>query len=512
MYEDLDGESEYEGTLVSNKIIFISILNAVCYANFDKVVFSGVTFRIGTDISNVEYLVDSNLRESKDKIPDQILLKQEYKVPYDGRTFYMHDYKEYYDPMEMVTIITYDEQYNEVPMLVCAMYIKSIADQEEWKRIMFYVRIGFDIIIAATAIATLVTGPQFLLFAISVIDLGLATKDIQMAVDESELLKTEEGRQYVETWNKIYMIGGIVTAGPLLLRTALNLGAKLLETLTVANARNFVVSLMIRILAQKNITFGKYTIEFIEDADKVFKITNYILPLKPISRLYEAGALIFSGLNSLGKDDILFVFYKDDIILYGTAKKVREDLKEILNATTKAKAIRLLDELYDLVHISDDALIHSNIGDFAGVANPKKSLEPGKMLGGGHGQANIIKLNQLKREYEIVHEYKNGVRIGSVSKIADKTKKTTPNTKITGQSWFPINWDEQKILQAGKSIINYNLKTFKNVSDGVPIFDNFDGVRVGVLKTDGKPATIFPDNAMQPMPNSTRFEINPIKK
>lgn len=183
-----------------------------------------------------------------------------------------------------------------------------------------------------------------------------------------------------------------------------------------------------------------------------------------------------------------------------------------MNAVGKAKVISALDELYDIVHISDDVLAHSNIGDFADIANPKKSLEPGKMLGGGHGQANIIKLNQLKREYEIVHEYKNGVRIGSVKGHDSKFKRFIEGSKNTGQSWFPINWSEQKILQAGKSVINNNFKKFKNIEDGIPVFDNFDGIRVGVLKTKGKPATIFPDNAMQPIPNSKNIELNPIKK
>ena len=50
------------------------------------------------------------------------------------------------------------------------------------------------------------------------------------------------------------------------------------------------------------------------------------------------------------------------------------------------------------------------------------------------------------------------------------------------------------------------------LDDGEAIFDNFDGVRVGVIKTKGKPATIFPDNTKQPLPNTKQFENNPLKQ
>ncbi|MDB5226203.1 MAG: hypothetical protein JWN78_396 [Bacteroidota bacterium] len=355
IYEDLNGESEYEGSVTSNKIVFTSVLTTICWANFDKLAFSGATFRVGKDDSEVDYKVDSNLRESKDRYPDQIFLRQGYIGPYDGRTFYMHEYKENYDPLEMVTLITYDEEYNEIPVLVSAIYLKAIADQEEWKRIMFYVRVGFDIILAAVSIATLVTGPQFLLFAISLVDFGLATKDIQMAMDESELMKTPSGREYVKTWNKIYMLGGIATAAPLLLRTALNLGAKLLETLTVANARNFVISLMIRVITEKNILFKKLTIEFLENGEKVYQVSNRLLAIAPINRLYKVGVRIFRGVNAAEKIESFFVLYRGEIISFGLPKKLREDLQYALKAFGEKDIIKFLDELWARVpKLTDD--------------------------------------------------------------------------------------------------------------------------------------------------------------
>ncbi|MBX7227709.1 MAG: EndoU domain-containing protein [Chitinophagales bacterium] len=226
----------------------------------------------------------------------------------------------------------------------------------------------------------------------------------------------------------------------------------------------------------------------------------------------EVDVLFIKGMHIETAVEEFFVIYKGEIIAKGTAKEVREILKKAMAAAGKSRIISALDKIFDSVHINDKALIHSNVGDFAGAGNPKKSLAPGKMLGGGHGQANIDKLEQLNREYQIVHEYKNGVRIGSISKIADKFKKTSSTKMIAGQSWFPPSWDELKIMQAGKFVISNNMKKFLSITEGIPIFDNFEGVRVGVMKTEGKPATIFPDNAMQPIPNSNNIEFNPIKK
>ena len=165
-----------------------------------------------------------------------------------------------------------------------------------------------------------------------------------------------------------------------------------------------------------------------------------------------------------------------------------------------------LDEFYDLIHIDPATLRHSDIGDFALPANPKKSELPGKMFGGGHGQANIDELVRLDRQFEIIHTYKNGVRIGNIKRIADKKK-----TIGTSQAWFPKNWDIEKIKCAGQSVIQNNINEFKKIADGKPVFDTFDNVRVGVIKTKGKPATIFPDNSKQPLTGSKNYELNPIK-
>lgn len=113
------------------------------------------------------------------------------------------------------------------------------------------------------------------------------------------------------------------------------------------------------------------------------------------------------------------------------------------------------------------------------------------MKGGGHGQDNIDFLIENNIEFNIEKTYSNGVRVGNIPKHKTPSKRTG-----TGQAWFHENWGKDKIKDAGEYVIN--LPENINAVDGNIIFGEYDGVRVGVIKTDGKIGTIFPDADMQP--------------
>lgn len=138
--------------------------------------------------------------------------------------------------------------------------------------------------------------------------------------------------------------------------------------------------------------------------------------------------------------------------------------------------------------VSNEALDHANIGDF--TRNPKTG-EISKMSGGGHGQDNIAFLEKNGIEYNIELTYPNGVRVGNVPGHKSKGKRTG-----TGQAWFPETWTKGDISKAGEYVAN--MPDHVNVADGVTIFGEYNGVRVGVIKTNGEIGTIFPDNMMQP--------------
>ncbi|MFQ6319793.1 EndoU domain-containing protein [Bacillus halotolerans] len=66
----------------------------------------------------------------------------------------------------------------------------------------------------------------------------------------------------------------------------------------------------------------------------------------------------------------------------------------------------------------------------------------------------------------------------------------------SNQYWFPESWTESCIAAAGAKIAE--LPEFTSAENGVTIFGEFKGVRVGVIKTNGEIGTIFPDGTKQP--------------
>ncbi|ENQ3108575.1 EndoU domain-containing protein [Bacillus cereus] len=83
------------------------------------------------------------------------------------------------------------------------------------------------------------------------------------------------------------------------------------------------------------------------------------------------------------------------------------------------------------------------------------------------------------------------MRIGNVPDHKSKPKRTG-----TGQAWFPESWTRNGIKEAGEYVAN--LQENINVKDGNMIFGEYKGVRAGVIKTNDKIGTVFPDGTKQP--------------
>ena len=133
--------------------------------------------------------------------------------------------------------------------------------------------------------------------------------------------------------------------------------------------------------------------------------------------------------------------------------------------------------------VSDFALVHSSEGTFAYTSGEHRIS---KLLSGGHGQAGMDLLDKVGIKYNIVKTYPNGVRVGNIPGHKDKRKRSG-----TGQAWFPRSWSNKDIRHAGEHVAG--LKHNRKARDGQIIFGTYKGVRVGVIKTHGKIATVFPD-------------------
>ena len=130
------------------------------------------------------------------------------------------------------------------------------------------------------------------------------------------------------------------------------------------------------------------------------------------------------------------------------------------------------------------ALIHSFDGQF--TRNPRTGKIQ-NIKSGGHGQSALDIMDRNGIKYNIVKTYPNGVRVGNIPSIKNQLKR-----RGTGMAWFPKNWSIRDMVRAGEHVSG--LRRNRGVKDGVTMWGMYKGVKVGVKKTNGQIATIFPAN------------------
>lgn len=179
-----------------------------------------------------------------------------------------------------------------------------------------------------------------------------------------------------------------------------------------------------------------------------------------------------------------------------------EELEKLYKVNDKGNRVRkTLTELAEdgIFTVDRSTLSHSTVGDFSNLKNPKKPASQkngGNMKGGGHSQANIDELNNRGIAYRIEKTYSNGVRIGGIENHKEKAKILGES----GHSWFPEDWDEDKIRIAGTYTANKPQITIEKKTDSGEItgylhFSTYNEVTIGIFSDVNKnPKTIFPDD------------------
>jgi len=120
-----------------------------------------------------------------------------------------------------------------------------------------------------------------------------------------------------------------------------------------------------------------------------------------------------------------------------------------------------------------------------------------RLAAGGHGQAGMDLLDKYGIEYHVVKVYPNGVRVGYVP-----GHKKAAKQEGVGQAWFPANWTDRDIKRAGSHVAGLNGN--RRTPDGVVVYGTYKGVRVGIMRTNGKIATVFPDSGQTSVRNRRR--------
>lgn len=134
--------------------------------------------------------------------------------------------------------------------------------------------------------------------------------------------------------------------------------------------------------------------------------------------------------------------------------------------------------------VSNFALVHSDEGKYT---KPSRKGDRLRLVSGGHGQTGMEQLDKYGIKYNVEKTYSNGVRVGNIP-----DHKKPGKQKSMGQAWFPKSWTDKDIRRAGEHVAG--LKGNRRVADGKKIYGVYKGVRVGVIRTNGKIATVFPDS------------------
>ena len=134
--------------------------------------------------------------------------------------------------------------------------------------------------------------------------------------------------------------------------------------------------------------------------------------------------------------------------------------------------------------ISEYVLVHSIEGAYKNVGS-KDPNRPLQLKNGGHGEDVFKILKKYNIGYKITKTFPNGVRVGNVENHHNPYKR-----EQNQQLWFPKEWKKKDILEAGEHVLS--LKRNKDAKVGDRIYGIWKGVKVMVIKSDGKRGTIAP--------------------
>ncbi|MFZ4930499.1 hypothetical protein [Chryseobacterium sp. Mn2064] len=238
IYFNLDGVSEINGEMKSNRIIFATFLMEACLLSENRPKEGAPEFKIGNGYKvNTKVLELGGfllgLGKSSDKTfylqQQQEVVKRIFIVPKEGDpnateqvTKDLDEGAQFY-PLDMVYFrdITRSEaldkesgQEDSITMMVPAIYVKALADAENWENINETMRIVADMMGVVFGIGTLVLtdNPYLLLAALA--DLSLAVPDLTIQAFREQIAKLPGGEEFLRQWDLVYNVLGAAVAAP----------------------------------------------------------------------------------------------------------------------------------------------------------------------------------------------------------------------------------------------------------------------------------------------------------
>lgn len=437
VYQNLDGTSVFEKQLISNKLIFSNLITALCINNgFKGLQRVGKTFKYGK-----EYKFDGDVNQwITDEKQDEFFLQQLRNIPFLGADIIPiddqipEDNGAMYHPLDLVSIIETDSK-DKTPIIVPALYIKALSDEVELQEIETNIRIGLDVLAIVLGLVVVSTTANPTVLALACADIGLAAIDGGIQAYKTDILKFEGGAEFLQTWEKIYVVGGLALAGPALIQTVLTTGAKVLRLAQMAKnvtSAHFVKTCLLKVFLEIEIAnFTKNTVKIVVQENEIINATSGAFNKFKFEYLEKKGILLISGDVQKGNtiNTEYGLIYKGNVVAKGEKGSFYNQIKNIArNYYREEQLVELLDEMEDNVwRYFDKELASGNIYE-------TKSLESIYTIGSKADFEKGVKyLTEKERElYEIFVQY---------DKIVD----------VNGNLVDTLN--STSVLQDGKSII-----------------------------------------------------------
>ena len=220
IYNALDGTLFFMGKEHKLQTIFASILTGFCFTETSILNFTNEIFYAGKD-----YYVDVKDVESNHKEQSKYWVEQRHKT----ETYYADSGTAIIEmggdmvltsrikmnPLDIVTLLQKDT--NSL-MFVPVLFLKDIDHQKDIENLLMAVRIGVDMLAIGLTVATL-GGASPLLAVAGALEIAIAGADIAVITNKNKL-----SEEFLQTWEKIYVIGGIATASPFVVSSLYKLG------------------------------------------------------------------------------------------------------------------------------------------------------------------------------------------------------------------------------------------------------------------------------------------------
>jgi len=347
IFENMNKTSVVDGREWSNKTLFANFITALCIDNaFEGLRILDKEFTIGNDYAISSGSVFQGEKDNElflqqmQKVTKTVTVDQ-YDGPYNITTTSLEDAEKgnLYHPMDIVRIKFADIKSEEQPFpFVSAMTIKAYAEERDQQLRADAVRIGFDVLAIVLGAVFFPAGGAVGIAAES-IGIGLALADIGITASREDIEQSPGGKEFLQTWNKVYLVGGLALASAAMVEQvfaksvfcyleALKSGSPLLQA--------YEKSLGKILLQREILTFAGNTLKpnteislkiLAYNSDKISKATAFAFrKYDNILPLYEKGAILVE----IGEQEYALV-YKGEKLIQGTPndKKVLEFYREL---------------------------------------------------------------------------------------------------------------------------------------------------------------------------------------